>query len=417
MTGPNLAAMAWRNLWRHRRRTVLTLASMAFGMTLAVLFTGIGDEGYARMIELAAKMDGGHVTVQHPEMLDTPSLKHTVMDTTALANTARADPQVSRVVTRINGQVLLATARQSKGAAFIAFDPKAEDPATFSLLEALHEGEMFASSQDKGIILGERLADHLGVKLGKKVVLTLTDKQGEIVSSLARVTGILRTGAPTIDASLCLLPLDRVRQTLGYGPDEATQVAIFLPDHRNTATVADRLATTVAGRAVALPWYEAKAELAGFIAMKVNSTLFMEVLIMLLVAAGIFNQIFVSVMERSREFGIMMAIGFSPGRLFRLVMWESLWLAIVGVGVGAAITSVPYYLGHTRGIDMTAMVGGAGKKAEVAGVALEPIWRIAIYPENAVYILVAVVGATLLSGLYPAWRSGRIVPVESIKLV
>ncbi len=409
--------MAWRNLWRNRRRTILTLASMTFGLMLAVLFTGIGDEGYGKMIELAAKMDGGHVTVQHPKTLDTPSLKRTVMGTTALADTARADPQVSRVVTRINGQVLLATARQSKGAAFIAYDPKAEDLATLSLLEALHEGKWFETSQDKGIILGLRLADHLGAKLGKKVVLTLTDKQGEIVSSLARVTGIIRTGAPTIDASLCLLPLDRLRKTLGYAEDEATQVAVFVPDHRKSAVVAARLATAVEGKAVALPWYEAKAELAGFIAMKVNSTLFMEVLIMLLVAAGIFNQLFVSVMERAREFGIMMAIGFSPGRLFRLVMWESLWLAIVGVVVGAALTSVPYYLGNTRGIDMTAMVGGEGGKAEVAGVALEPIWRIAIYPEHAVYILVAVVGATLLSGLYPAWRAGRVVPVESIKLV
>ena len=149
--------------------------------------------------------------------------------------------------------------------------------------------------------------------------------------------------------------------------------------------------------------------------MKVNSTLFMEVLIMLLVAAGIFNQIFVSVMERSREFGIMMAIGFSPGQLFRLVMWESLWLALVGVVVGAAITSVPYYLGNTKGIDMSAMTGGGS--TEIAGVALEPIWYIAIYPENALWILAAVVGATLLSGLYPAWRAGRIEPVDCIKLV
>jgi len=88
----------------------------------------------------------------------------------------------------------------------------------------------------------------------------------------------------------------------------------------------------------------------------------------------------------------------------------------VGVVVGVTVTALPYYLGHTRGIDMSAMVGGSGK-AEVAGVAIEPFWYLNIYPENAVYILCAVVGATLLSGLYPAWRAGRVVPVDSIKLV
>jgi ABC-type lipoprotein release transport system permease subunit len=149
--------------------------------------------------------------------------------------------------------------------------------------------------------------------------------------------------------------------------------------------------------------------------MKVGSAIFMEVLIAIIVAAGIFNTLFVSVMERLREFGIMMAIGFSPASLFRLVMLESLWLGLVGLAAGAALTVGPYlYLAGT-GIDMAAMIGGEG--LEVAGVAVSSIMRVGIFPEHAVLIAVAVFIATMLSGLYPAWRAGRVVPVETIKIV
>jgi len=111
----------------------------------------------------------------------------------------------------------------------------------------------------------------------------------------------------------------------------------------------------------------------------------------------------------------MMAIGFSPGRLFRLVMWESLWVSLVGIVLAALATAWPYHYFNTKGIDMSEMVSKGG--AEVAGVAIDPVMRVAIYPENALFIAAAAVGATLLSGLYPAWRAGRVVPVESIKLV
>jgi ABC-type lipoprotein release transport system permease subunit len=149
--------------------------------------------------------------------------------------------------------------------------------------------------------------------------------------------------------------------------------------------------------------------------MKVSSTIFMEMVIMVLIAAGIFNTIFVSVMERMREFGILMAIGFSPGRLFRLIVWESLWLGMVGLAVAVAITALPYYLMSTKGLDMSESFGKNG--SEIAGVAFEPILYVNIFPENAVAIALAILLATVLSGIYPAWRAGRVVPVESIRIV
>jgi ABC-type lipoprotein release transport system permease subunit len=311
---------------------------------------------------------------------------------------------------------MLATAGDSFGSAFIAIDPEQEDEATLSVLEGLVEGGMFGTSHDRGIILGERLADNLGVGMGKRVVYTMTDVHGDIVAGLARVSGLVRTGSPGVDGGLCLLPLDAVRELLGYAPDEATQIAVFIDDQRRSDTVADALRSEIGPAVAALPWHRAQPELAAFIAMKVGSARFIEILIAVLVAAGIFNTLFISVMERLREFGIMHALGFSSGKIFALVMLESFWLALVGLAASLVVTAPPYLYLASTGIRLSAMVENTDN-LEVAGIALPEVMRVGIFPENAAIIAIAAGAAIVLSGLYPAWKAGHVEPVETIRLV
>ncbi|MCP3984225.1 MAG: ABC transporter permease [bacterium] len=420
MQGPNLFALAWRNLWRHRRRTLLTLSSIAFGTFFAWMFTGLGDSNWRQMIDLAARMGGGHVTLQHAEYLESPTLSRSVSQTKLLADLAAEDPEVARVMTRISGNMILASAARNQGAGFIAFDSTAEDPDTLSLLEAIEVGEPWSEKQRGVIVLGAKLAERLRVEVGNKVVYTVTDKHGEIVQEAVRVSGLLRTGAPTVDSRLALLPIDDLRASLGYAEGEAGQVAVFLRDQRAADRVAARLGQRIEEQArsevSAIPWQRLQPELAGFIAMKVGGTWVMEVIIMLLVAAGIFNTIFVSVMERMREFGILRAIGWSPGQLGRLVMAESVWLAVVGIALGVLVTAWPYWYLNTVGVDLMAAVG-IGEDAEVAGIAMTTMMHVDIYPENALLIACACVLATLLSGVYPAWKAGHVDPAETIRLV
>ncbi len=418
MAGPNLFALAGRNLWRHRRRTLLTLSSIAFGTMFAWLFTGLGDANWREMIDLAARLGGGHVTLQHSEYLESPTLSRSVPASDHLRRLATEDPDVARVVSRISGQMILASAGRSQGAGFIAFDAATEDVGTLSLIEAVDEGHL-PNGEGPGIVLGGKLAEQLRVQLGHKVVYTVTDKHGEIVQEATRVTGLMHTGAPSVDAGLALLPLDDMRRSLGYDPGEAGQIAIFLIDQRDADVVAARLGASLTGTqgepVSAIPWHTLQPELAGFIALKVGGTWVMEVIIMLLVAAGIFNTIFVSVMERMREFGILRAIGWSPGQLGRLVMAESVWLAIFGILGGLLVTAWPYGYLHTVGVNLMGVAGV--DNAEIAGVALTSMMRVDIYPENALLIGAAAVVATLLAGVYPAWKAGRVDPAETIRLI
>ena len=414
MKRTSLWIMAWRNLGRNRRRTLLTLASIAFGVFLAIMSMASQDRNWQEMIDLGARMGGGHVTMQHPEYLDTPSLSRTVAGTGGLMEAATRDPQVTRAVDRITGQLMVSTARESYGASFIALDPAAEDSTTLSYLEAVSEGGMFAAADATGMVLGAQLARNLGAELGDRVVYTATDRGGDIVAGLGRVTGLMRTGAPSIDVGVVLLPIAATRDVLGFAPDEATEVALFIDDHRESEALAARLQEQLGDRAAAVPWFEGRPDLYTFIAMKVGGGVIMVVIIALMVAAGIFNTVFVSVMERLREFGIMMAVGFSPAKLFRLVVYESVWLGVIGLVLAAAVTIGPYLYLSRIGIDMGAVLGDAS--TEISGVAMATQIRFGIYPENTVRIVILAFVAVVLAGIYPAWRAGRVEPVESIRL-
>lgn len=407
--------MAWRNLWRNRRRTMITLSSIAFGTFFATMMNGIGDWQWSTVIDTAAKMGGGHVVVQHPEYGDRPAISRSVANSEAQRAIIAADEEILRSTTRVSGHAMLATASWSTGVAFIAFDPAAEDDQTLSILEDLAEGKMFESADDPGIILGAKLAEMLDAGLGRKVVYTMSNADGDTVSGLARVSGIIRTQAKSIDAGLCLLPINRVRKLVGYGADEGTHLTVFIDDHRRADAVAARLDSALDDEASALTWAQAQPDLAGFIAMKVGGLVVMEIFMMVLIAAGIFNTLFVGVMERLREMGIMLAVGMEPRQLFGLVLWESLWLGLVGIVCGVVITALPYYLMATTGIDLTGAVGP--DDLEVAGAAMEPLLKVGIYPESAMAIAGTIVAATLTSGIYPAWRASRVVPVDAIKLV
>jgi ABC-type lipoprotein release transport system permease subunit len=415
MKGTTLATMAWRNLWRNSRRTYITLSAIVFGVFLSVILMAMQDQNWADMIRLAARLGAGHVTFQHPDYLDSPALSRPVRGTDELTRLAADNPRVIRVVERITGFNMLSTARENVGAGFLAVSPENEDEETLSLLEAVVEGEFFETSEDGGIILGAKLASNLDVELGSKVVYTLTDKEGEIVSGLARVSGIIETGSPSVDGGICLLPIGTVRELIGYGPDEAVQVAAFVDDQRVTDPVAAELASEAPAGVAVLAWHELQPDLAVFIAMKVGGAKVMMLVLAALVAAGIFNTLFVSVMERLREFGIMLAVGFSPGQLFRLIMLESAWLAVVGLAAAAVVTIGPYLYLASTGIDVSGMI--PADQMEIAGVGMSTTLQVGIYGDSVTLIGVSALAAILLSGVYPAWRAGQADPVETIRLV
>jgi len=410
-----LGSMAWRNLWRRKRRTLITAISIGFGVMLAVTFTGSGDYWYTNMINAGATMGLGHITIEPHGYNQTPSLDKRLLNAGEVRKHVLTMPGVSNAIVRITGQAMFASASKTIGGMFLAVDPSQESPDQNLLLRSMIQGQLFPGTDGRGIVVGSKMAKKLNLRIGKKLVYTTTDVSGEIVSEIARVTGIFTTGIGEVDGALVLLPINSVRAILHYDDEDATLVAVTVNDQRYAESIRDKIAAAVGNplREV-LTWKQTQTELAGIITMDKSGNYITQVLIGLLIAAGILNTLLMSVLERTREFGVMMAVGMSPATLFKLVLVESFWLALIGLAVGIIITAPWYAYLHYVGLDFS---GAIGNDYSAGGVLVDPIFRIRLYKESIIAILAGVFSLTLLSGIYPAWRAGRTPPVESLKAI
>lgn len=410
-----VSTFAWRNLWRRKRRTFITAFSIGFGVLLSVTFTGAGDYGYTNMINLGAKMGWGHVTIAPRGYIQTPTLDKRLSRTDEIRNTVLNMPEIRGAIVRIMGQAIFVSARKTVGGMFIGIDPSQESAKQNLFINAIIEGDIFPNASGRWVVIGYKMAEKLGLKIRKKLVYTTTDVEGEIVSEIARVSGIFKTGVDELDSAMALFPINTLRETLHYQADEATIVAITLDDQRDALqqriTIAERMNNK---DWEVLSWKETQPDLAGIIALDRAGNRISQALVGLLIAAGIFNTLLMSVMERTKEFGLMLAVGMSPLTLFKLVVGESLWLALVGLVVGICITTPWYLYLNTVGIDFT---GAIGEDYNAGGVLIDPIFKIKLYRESILAILSGLFCLTFISGLYPAWRAARVPPVESLKTV
>jgi ABC-type lipoprotein release transport system permease subunit len=402
-------------MWRRKRRTYITTFSIGFGVLLSATFTGMADDSYTKMIDTSATMGLGHVTVEPKGYNETPALDKRIFNTYQMKDMIQRIPGVKYAHIRIMGQAMLASANKSIGGVFIGIDPGMETGEHSLFIRSIVEGQLFTGTDSPGAIVGNKVAKKLNIGINKKLVYTTTDVNGEIVSEMARVTGIFETGVSEVDGSMILLPIDRVRATLGYGSADATLISVVIEDQRRAIKMRDMINSQVGDSArEVLSWKETQSDLASIITLDKAGNRIIQILLGLLIAAGILNTLLMSVMERTREFGVMMAVGMSPFTLFRLVIMESIWFGILGLLLGIIITIPWYSFMYYHGIDFTGMVGS---DYSASGVLIDPLMKIRLFKESSAAIMAGVFTLTILSGIYPAWHAGRVPPVESLKTI
>ncbi|MDH5479102.1 MAG: FtsX-like permease family protein [Nitrospinota bacterium] len=412
-----LIKLAWRSLWRRKRRTFITCFTVAGGILLSVIFTGSGDYTYTQIIDTSATMGLGHITVEPKGYNDIPTLQKRISNASNAREEALKIPRVVAAAERITGMAMFASAAKSVGGVFFAVDPAHETPKINTFLRAMVEGEMLSESDGRQIVIGAKMAEKLKIGLGRKLVYTMTDVDGEIVSEVGRVSGIFKTGVEEVDGAFALIPIDRVRKVLKYAPDEASLVAVFIDDQRKVDEVGQLIAAQVGNsdRDV-LTWKETQKEVSGMVKVDRTGNYLSQFLVGLLIAAGILNTIFMSVLERQREFGVMLAVGMRPGSLFRLVVLESLFIAIVGLIMGIILTAPFFFYLYNYGLDLRQFADNMEGYA-VGGTMIDPVMKVRLFKESAIAILSGVFGLTILAGLYPAWKAASQAPVESLKTI
>ena len=409
-----LSVMALRSIIRNRRRSFITSLSVAFGIFLAVTFTGAGYYSYSRMIDTGAVMGYGHVTATAAGFVDRPSFSRRLESADLVRREALRLDGVQGAYARIMGQGMLAAGAESSGGMLLGIDPAVENPRHNFFLRSIVKGRLFEDSGGRGAVIGVKMAGKLNLEPGRKMILTVTDSKGELTSELLRISGLFRTGDQAVDSGMVLLPLNRLRQVLGYNADGASLVAVYLDDQRQAEKVKQVMARKIdrQGKVEVLTWRETQPDLAGLIAVDRLFNYLLQFLVGLVIAAGIMNTMLMSVLERRKELGIMMAVGMSPSQVVRLVLIESLWLGCLGLVLGVILTAPWFYYMSTTGLDLSRYVG---EDYSAAGVLVDPVMKIRLYRQNAAAIIATVLVLTMAAGLYPAVKAGRVPPVKAIK--
>lgn len=412
-----LIMLAWRNLWRHRRRTLITLSSIGIGFGLAVLFIGIGDGSHNSMIRNAINLGEGHLTVQPQGYLEAPANHKYLADGRLVAQHFAKLNIPGDVEPRISLQVLASTANNSVGAGLEGMAATG-DPRVEMLKPQLIDGAWLEPGDHRGILIGDGMARKLKAKVGSKVVLMAGKEGGDSQAQLGRVRGIFDSRVDELDDFLVLSDLDFARRFLeGEGADPAqqpvTRFAIFLddPDSMEHWKSVLKRATGEPNIAV-LDWREVMPQLVQFIIIDDAGNYVFLIIILVMVVFGILNTVLMSVLERTREFGLLRALGLSRRHLLLLVLNESLLLSVLAVVVGWIVGGGTHLWFSTHGIDFSAMMA---EGTAIMGTFMDPIVYTELSWDRVVQLTMIVFAATLASGIYPAIKAMRVTPVQALR--
>jgi len=409
--------LAWRNLWRHKRRTIITLSSIAIGFGLTVFSIGMQDSGHNNMVDNAINMGDGHITIQHSEYLHSPANHRFLSDGKSLIESLINENINAQIAPRISLQILASTAHNAVGAAMQGIEID-NDPLRKLVEKKIIKGTWLSADKPRGVIIGDGMARKLKVKIGSKIVIIAGKKGGDSESQLARVQGIFRSGIDELDKFLILSPLDYASKYLiaEGGVEEKkplTRIAIFLNDDKSMESWKNILSEKYDTQEVSvLDWEDMLPQLVQYIVIDDMGAYIMQFIILLVIVFGIINTVLMGVLERTREFGLLRALGMSKNYLVYMVLLETVLLSFLSVVIGWTVGGSVHLYVATYGIDFSAMIP---EGTTFAGTFMDPIVYSELSGDRIFQLTIIVFVATLSSGIYPAIKASRIPPIEALK--
>ena len=412
-----LVMLAWRNLWRQRKRTLITLSSIAFGFALAVFFIGLGDGSHNSMIRNAIKMGEGHIAVQANGYLQAPANHRYIAQGERLLHSLQQEKIAADLHPRVSLQVLASSASNSVGL-MLEGVASPQDPRFQDIASKLEQGESDIFSEERAVLIGGKLASKLKLEVGSKLVLMAGKQGGDSQAQLVRVKGIFQSGLDELDAYLVFSSLAFSQLFLeGEGASLAdyplTRIAVFLHDPDEQTRILNSLQTTYSNDQVeVLPWETLMPQLVQFIVVDDVGNYIFLLLILVMVAVGVVNTVLMSVLERTREFGLLRALGISRIDLMKLVVLETLMLSVIAVLAGWMVAA-PMHLWFAHfGIDFSLIMEG---NMEVAGTYIDTMVYSELSTQRVLQLTLIILGVTLLTGIYPAIKAARVSPIAALK--
>ena len=401
------AKLGARNLLRQKRRTILTTLMMTAGTVLLVFMAGLAEGSYSDMIELATGSYTGHFQVLGEGYHEKPSMFVSVKHPAHWEEKLEAHPRVTAATSRVEAPGLLSYESRTTGIMLMGVNPGKEHRVA-SYTNAMAEGEWLpddvAPDDNLPIVIGTGLAKRLKTKLGDELSFISQAADGSIAAELYTVHGLIETGVDQIDATVGFVRLSDAQELLVLG-DRAHRV-LALTDK---ATHSDRIASDFAPEEgqVILTWAELIPELSRGIEVDRGGQHIFLIIVLIVIALGVTNTMMMSVLERTREFGVLLAIGTTPGTIVFTTVWEAVWMSLIGVGLGVlAGTILNFYVGIP--------MDWFGGPMEVAGVVLSYMDPVNNLRGNLTYPTL-IVTAGILASLVPARRASQLVPSTALR--
>lgn len=407
-----LTRLAWRSIWRNRRRTLITVCSIGFGLAIAIFFISLGEGMYEQMIDQVVRMQAGHITLEHPGYREAPAVDLWLDDLAGLRAEIESWPGISSTKLIILGQGIAKSGYGAVAAVLMGVEPSVETQIS-PLARNLIKGKYLEDRDGALAVVGSELAKRLNLRVGKKLVLTTNDARGNLVEELCRVKGIFKTGSDELDSYFIQTTVGFTRRLFRMPEGSTTQMGVVLEESHNQQAILINILDRLNGRPIAaLPWQEILPELASYIKIDRGSNLIFQGILIFLILFTIFNTILMSVLEREREFAVLLALGTMPGQLRLQIFVESALLGFVGCALGLLFGGLGTYLIDIWGIDLSHLLE---EGITISGFAMSTELHTKLTPSILVVLAIIVFGATLLLSLIPMRRAAKVSMVEMLR--
>lgn len=403
--------LAWRNIWRNPRRTLIILTAIVIGIASMIVLAAFMRGMMDGMVDNAIHNLVGDVQLQNPSFRIDPAIEHRITAPEALlASITPLLPPATQYARRIKIDGMLSTSREHRGIMLVGIIPEDERGLSF-IGKGLTEGQMFSADESNSMVIGQRLLDKLNSKIGRKVVVTGQDIKGENVAKAFRIRGVYRTELAVTEESVVFVPLKALQDMLGCKND-VTEISLGFtgPQDHDPEQLLQRINKRLVGKNVqARDWRQLLPAMDAYLKMFNGFMLVWYMVVFIAMGFGLVNTMLMAVYERMREFGLLKAIGMGSRKIVFMVLGETLLLLLVGATIANLLALVLVQLTMHTGIDLSRFTQGT----EMWGISriIFPVltsWD--ILTANAVVLLLG-----LLVGLYPAIRAARFTPVETMR--
>lgn len=333
-----LAGLAWRNLWRQPRRTWLSIASIAFAALVMVFLLSFQMGVYATMKENVLRIVDGFAQLQPTGYRENPSIRKNIDHPAEVMSQLALIPGVTHLAPRASSFAILSNGKKSFGAAVIGVDPNRE-PQVSRLQHTIVRGRYLAAGDDAAIVIGSALARNLDIGPGDTITLLGEARDRTIAADVLKVVGVFSTGTDEIDRQLTEMPLSRFQST--FSMQDAINTIVISGDTLEDVEAAFKQLGETADKhgLIAVPWQKLQPGLDGAISLDLSTSMLWYVSLVIVVVFIILNTLLMSVLERTQEFGVLLAVGMQPDDVGIMIWLELLFLALVGLGVGIAAGS------------------------------------------------------------------------------